>query len=312
MMQPLTHIVVPLDGSRLAEGILPVVVELAARCAARVTLLHIVEGNPPEEVHGEPHLGTIAEAEAYLVQVAERLRAAGVAVESRVVPVAGDGVAPTIAKVAREVQADLIALATHGRGGLRGLLFGRIAQQVLQLARRPVLVVRARRGMPAEYRCQRILVPLDGTTEAEAALPVAWALAEQVGARVQLVRVVPTLETVSVRERAPVVFLPATSGALLDLEAREADDYLTRLLASRPAGVVAEGVVRRGDVIAELAAASRDADLVVMTTHGKAGLEGWLSGSVAARLLERLEAPLLLIPAERKDGLDGDADQTRA
>ncbi|WP_081886746.1 universal stress protein [Thermorudis peleae] len=312
MTRPFTHIIVPLDGSRLAEGIMPVVAELATRCTAHVTLLHVVEGNPPEEVHGEPHLGTAAEAEAYLVQVAERLRAAGVAVESRVVSVTDDGVAPTIAKVAREVHADLIALATHGRGGLRGLLFGRIAQQVLQLARRPVLVVRARRGMPAEYRCQRILVPLDGTPDAEAALPVAWALAEQVGARVQLVRVVPTLETVSVRERAPVVFLPATSGALLDLEARDANDYLVRLLASRPAGVVAEGVVRRGDVIAELAAASRDADLVVMSTHGKAGLEGWLSGSVAARLLERLEAPLLLIPAERKDGRDGDVDRTRA
>ncbi|MEZ4620068.1 MAG: universal stress protein [Caldilineaceae bacterium] len=60
------HILVPLDGSRLAEAALPVAMGLAAQLRTRVTLLHIIEQNAPASVHGEPHLTTAAAAHTYL------------------------------------------------------------------------------------------------------------------------------------------------------------------------------------------------------------------------------------------------------
>ncbi len=72
----LSHLLIPLDGSRLAEAALPVAAALAERLGARVTLLHVLERDPPREVHGEPHLGAAGEACAYLDEVAARAFAA--------------------------------------------------------------------------------------------------------------------------------------------------------------------------------------------------------------------------------------------
>ena len=133
---PFTSIIVPLDGSPLAEAALPPAVALAARLGARVTLLHVLEADAPATVHGAPHLVSATAADLYLHTVAERWGGRGCELLTHVHPNLAHDVARGIADHTAELGADLIALCTHGSGGVRGFLFGSIAQQVLRLAPR--------------------------------------------------------------------------------------------------------------------------------------------------------------------------------
>src|SRR5581483_5223579 len=118
-------------------------------------LLHVTERAAPATVHGERHLQSEEEAVEYLRQVAERLCALGIEAETH----------------AQEDHAGLILLCTHGSGGIRDLLFGSIAQQVLKRGATPVLLARpAPDGSAPPFDPHRLLVPLDGTAAAEAAL----------------------------------------------------------------------------------------------------------------------------------------------
>lgn len=100
-----------------------------------------------------------------------------------------DDVVRTIAAHAAALGTDLIVICTHGHGGLRDLLFGSVAQQVLSGGTIPVLLIQPAAGKQAPFACRRILVPLDGTGPSEAALPVASALAAACGAEVLLAHV---------------------------------------------------------------------------------------------------------------------------
>ncbi len=294
-----SRILVPLDGSRLAEQILPIVSGIVRYCGGELILLHVLEPTPPAQVHGEPHLATATEAARYLEDVSRQLATHAIATRIVIVSADREAVATCIARQARALEVDGIALTNHGRGGLHGLLFGRIAQHVLQRAELPTLVVRALRTHHRALQpvtIQRLLVPLDGTRESERALPLSWHLASCLLAPVVLVRIVPTLERLSLSESAPAVFLPSATAALLEFERKQAEQELQRLAATFPTGSIVSITVRQGDVVDELAQLTTEADLVVMATHGRAGLPGWLAGSVAARLLERISVPLLLIP----------------
>jgi nucleotide-binding universal stress UspA family protein len=145
-----------------------------------------------------------------------------------------------------------------------------------------------------------IMVPLDATAAAEAALPPAIALARCLGGQLRLVMVVATSETVAGERLLAATFLPGTTRALLEVQEEQATAYLERLAASiRSAGVPATAEVRRGETVAQLATDTGEhADgLVVVATHGRAGLQAIWSASVAARLLKRTRAPILLVPA---------------
>ncbi|MDW8061034.1 MAG: universal stress protein [Thermomicrobium sp.] len=297
---PFGRILVALDGSRLAEQILPTASSLVQVCSGELLLLHVLEAAPPERVHGEPHLTDAESAGRYLERLATELRAQGIACRIALVAADHAAVARCIARQARALEADTIALTTHGRGGLRGFLVGRIAQQVLQEAELPTLVRRALPNGDAPTRApappHRVLVPLDGSHASAQVLPLVWQLATCLRAHVTLARIVPTVEHLSVRESAPAVFLPSATAALLALERERAEDELRRSAATAPRDLAVSVAVHQGDVIEELVRLAEVADLVVMTTHGRAGLPGWMAGSVAARLLERVVIPFLLVP----------------
>jgi nucleotide-binding universal stress UspA family protein len=297
-------LLVPLDGSRLAEAALPVAAGIADACGAGIVLLHVIERNAATRVHGERHLTRRGDAEAYLAEVAGRLQAEGagrrrVQWHTHDVPV-GD-VAESIADHAGEHGIDLVVLCTHGAGGIRDALWGSIAQQVLQRSTRPLLLARARpqEPVPAAFAPATIMVPLDGTMAAEAALPHAAALARALGATLRLVLVVPTVDTMSVERRATATFLPGASRLVLDVEEQQGAAYLRGLAeAAGAAGVPTISEVRRGETVTELVTDTGEhADgLVVIATHGRAGLQTIWARSVAARLLRRTQAPILLVP----------------
>ena len=169
-MAAFRHFLVALDGSKLAEAIIPVAVPLAKGFSARVTLFHVLERGAPDTIHGERHLREPAEAEAYLRSMAERFAEAGIACEAHLHRNPSADVAGEILDHAEELSADLIVLTTHGRGGLRELLFGSIAQQVLRRGTLPVVVAGPRAEPDAEWQLRRLLVPLDAKPESEPAL----------------------------------------------------------------------------------------------------------------------------------------------
>jgi nucleotide-binding universal stress UspA family protein len=293
------RILVPLDGSSLAEAVLPWAERMAEIFGSTLVLLHVLERGAPESVHGERHLQAPAAADRYLREVAQRF-SAGVAVDRHVHPNAVADVARGIAEHAAELRAGLIVLATHGAGGIRGLLFGRIAQQVLAHGATPVLLVRPGVVPPAPDALRSVLVALDGTPEGEAALPLARSIAAAEEARLYLIQVVPTVRTVRGSAIPVATFLPTATAKLLEIEEHDAAAYL-ELVAARLAPLDAWVAVRRGDVSDELTAAAREIapDLVVMSTHGKAGIDSLLSGSIGARFFARIRQPLLLVRVTR-------------
>lgn len=295
-------LLVPLDGSRLAEAVLPAVESLARHGCGSVILLHILERNPPTTVHGERHLHTLGEAMAYEDDVARRLRAAGVQeITAHVHDAPVDDVARSIAEHAEELGADLVVLCTHGRGGLRGFLFGSIAQQALRHGNLSILLIRPPAvtvSASPDFDIRTVLVPVDGTVAHEHALDGAIAIAHMFAARIHLAMVIPTLSTLAGGEAVSGMMLPTTTKAVLDLAEQDALDYLERMgERSRREGVEATAEVLRGDpVMAVLDLARRtQASLIVMGSHGRAGLDALLEGSVAKRITDKGTTPILLV-----------------
>jgi nucleotide-binding universal stress UspA family protein len=149
----LGRILIPLDGSELAEHVLEPAVQLGTLVQAEYTLLRVIEPIffpvfPPSAASDELAAGALrkmyAEAKAYLEQLAGRLRERSLRVQAKVV--VNRPAAAAILETARVQSARLIALATHGRGGLARLLVGSVADKVLRGAPTPVLVYRPRGG----------------------------------------------------------------------------------------------------------------------------------------------------------------------
>lgn len=293
------HLLVPLDGSRMAESALQPALYLAQKVAATVTILHVMEHDPPEVIHGEPHLTSLGDAYAYLEALAAR-QPPGAMVKLHAHPNPEHDVARSIVEHAAELGVDLIVLCTHGRSSLRRWLFGTIAQQVIAQGRTPVMAVHPAGNDAPPYACSRILVPLDGDPEHEAALVVAAEVARVCAAALDLVVVIPTLGTLPLESTVTARLLPATTRAVLDISQEAAAAYLAGLAA----GVVASGVVsitsvRRGDPIAMIAQEAEEygADLIVMATHPKSHMDAFWSGSVAPQVMERTHLPIILVPA---------------
>src|SRR5436309_8423104 len=107
------HILVPLDGSRLAEAVLPAVLAIATRFHSRVTLLHVLERRPPATIHGDRHLMQAPEAAAYLGDVAARLRQEGIEVNAHVHDAPEGDLPRSLVEHAEEFAPDLIVLCAH-------------------------------------------------------------------------------------------------------------------------------------------------------------------------------------------------------
>ncbi|HEY7030204.1 MAG TPA: universal stress protein [Thermomicrobiales bacterium] len=295
-------LLVPLDGSRLAEAAVAPSIAVATGVGAAVTLLHVLEHDAPTSVHGEPHLATAAAATAYLERVAGRYAAAGVAVSTHVHANPERDVTGAIAAHAEELDADLVMLASHGSGGLRGFLFGRVAQQVVRRGTRPVLIVQVRGDDEARrpFVCKTIALLLSGTDEAEAAVPVAVTLAKALGARLHLISAVPTVGTLGADRAASATLMPGAARAVLSIEEDTAQTYLRGVaaeLGSRGLGVTT-AVVRGDPADATVDEANRvGADMLALATHGRQGLGGIWAGSVGAKVLSRFDRALLLARA---------------
>lgn len=141
-------ILVPLDGSKRAEAILPHVQDLAERYSATVILIQVVEPTPftvgfemPYAVLREEYERQIRQAESYLADQQKEFREKGIQARSSVV---SGPIVDAIIQAAEQEGADLIALASHGRSGLSQVFYGSVAAGVLHRIDRPLLLIRSR------------------------------------------------------------------------------------------------------------------------------------------------------------------------
>jgi len=211
------------------------------------------------------------------------------------------GVARSIVDFAVTGGMDLIVMCTHGRSGLRHLLAGSNAQQIVASGRIPVLQVRPRVSANSGLECRRLLVPLDSNAEHEAALDMAGALASACGSDIHLLVVVPTLRTLRGERAAAARLAPAATAAILEMSRDGAEAYLNRLLARlQGEGVQVSGEIQRDDPARAIERTAKriHADLIVLGTHRKTGADAFWAGSVASKVSNRSRLPVLLIPLE--------------
>ena len=296
------RLLVPLDGSKLAEAVLPAVVGIAHRASAAVTLIHVLEERAPTTIHGEKHLLDVPDAEGYIDGVVARLRAEGVDVQAHVHEAPEGDVARSIVEHLEEFAPDLVVLCAHGPGGLRGFVSGRVGQQVLQQGTRPILLLQpGRHGEPPDFDLRSVLVPLDGAAEHEGALASAVPMARLFVAVLHLLYVVPTVATLADERARSAMLLPTAMRAILDMTQERGSEYLDQVAGQcRARGLSVTAEVLRGSTVSALLkrANKLHADLIVMESHGRAGLSAFLTGSVAPRLMAKVKSPLLLVRAQ--------------
>ena len=290
------HILVPLDGSELAEQALPTAVSLAEKRGIELTIVQVVappvgivsDGAGYEMVWSvETATAAVREAERYLLNVAERW-SPGASRWSTVV-VEGDE-AGGIVDTAVAEGCDLIIMSTHGRSGLSRWVLGSVAEKVLRAAPCPVLVNRT----PTPIR--QVLIPLDGSSLAEQALAPGLFVANEMGAGVhflQSVEAVPTYtaEMMALEFAEPGLTHNVTAGMMAT-----ARNYLTQLGQRYPDKKIDTIVLagRAPEAILQVAAEA-SIDLIVMATHGRTGLARWVYGSVTEKVLRRASCDLLVV-----------------
>ena len=295
------HILVPLDGSSLAEAALPVAATMAQTLNVPITLLHIIEQDASPEIHRDRHLTNVAEAETYLAQVAQLTFFPGIDVERHVHSAAIKDVASSIVDhSANEYHPNLIILTSHGNSGMRDLFFGTIAQDVAAASGTPVLLVKPRPAV-TPFHLRRILVPLDNESIHDQVLPFAKEMVTAFRAQLDLLCVIPTLATLSGEQAAVSNLLPTTAAAYLDIaEEIAVEHFQAHLDDFQNMGIVSTAEIARGDPASVIAktAEKNNADLILFGTHGRAGFDAFWNRSVAASVARKTDIPSLLIPLQ--------------
>jgi nucleotide-binding universal stress UspA family protein len=281
------EILIPLDGSKEAESVLPYLRDLAPKFGSHVHVLGIGIGRKTRRVNRL--------LEDYTNRIANELHAHNVKAESVIrYGLAADKILDFTA----EKEIDLIIMATHGRSGITRWWMGSVAEKVISEATAPVLLVRSKRPRTVSTAdkpdsIHKILAPLDGSDIGEAALSYAEAIASSSRATINLVQVISPPGTVEANLLGGPdwrKFVKAMHDA--------GENYLKSIaerLSSQNIKVTHEVLTGEpADKIVEYAA-EKGASLIAMSTHGRTGLARWVLGSVADKVLHGARIPILLV-----------------
>jgi nucleotide-binding universal stress UspA family protein len=273
----LERILVPLDGSSLAESVLTQVRQLLLHKDSEVLLIRVVPHPPSTEADiMQPLEKMRAAASEYLRAIEEGLSSQGARVRRRV---AEGFPAAAILDAAAKENATLIAMSTHGRTGLSRWVFGSVTEKVLRGSPVPVLAVPSFTTEGRELPFKRIVVPIAAADRSLEALPAVLELAPLFAAQVFLVH--------------------ACEGEGCSVEVPQMRKAYDRL---HQAGIPAEPLMKQGDPAAQILEASRDAgaDLIAMTTHGHSGLSRWVLGSITEKVLRASRVPILVVRTAKR------------
>ena len=302
------RMLVPLDGSQLAEVVFPYAKELAGRLDLEIILLHVY--SPAERESAAMHRAYIDRVTDIIRRQSEEVEGRmGVQPEKKAVQVQGEVAegypAEVILRYADRNDVDLILIATHGHSGVRRWAMGSVADKVLRASRVPVWLARA--GIPEEivydkWPKRTILVPLDGSELAESVLPHAEALAKQRGAELVDVVLVRVCEPPVIPADYPEASMPLSWEERVEQVVAKCRQPSEQYLAEvekrlKDAGLKVRSellVGKSADEIADYVNRNRF-NLIVMATHGRSGLSRWAYGGVADKVLHGVSSPIFLV-----------------
>lgn len=310
-MAQFRNILVPLDGSVLAEKAIAPAMEIATAMAqqkdmdtpVQVTLLRAV--SPMAMLAADPYLYdemmrmNVDEAASYLNTVVSTISDTSVVVRTETV---NGSPAEAIVQFAEEKGVDLIIMSSHGRTGSSRWVYGSVAEKVMHHAKCATAIIRAHVEV-SMFQNRRLLVPLDGSELAERALKPALALASAVGSEVYLLRVMAGREPLPESLTPAGEKVEAALGVADALEKSEAESYLQQVYGhidnqrvffdvENTNGDVADTIVTYAD--------EKNIDLIVMSSHGRSGIGRWFHGSVAEKVLRGADCATLIVRDQSK------------
>lgn len=293
--QRFKSIVVPVDFSETSIKALDYAVALAKEFDARIHLVHVLEfpaifnnaSNPSYVLWNKEakRLATERLAELIGAKVNKSIQADYEVRFGRAFQ--------TIDDAAREQKADLIVIGTHGFTGLKHLLLGSTAERVLRHAPCSVLTVCSQHSRSAKsvVHPKKIFVPTDFSEPGDAALQAALSLAQQYPARLHLLHVVPVHYAVGDYDQIDFQMLETEEKEVAEKEL----SALSKALAAKKIAVKAE--IRHGRPATEItnAAEELDADLIVISTHGRTGWQRAFLGSTTEEVVRHSSLPVLVV-----------------
>src|SRR5579883_1014534 len=301
-------VLVPLDGSPLAEKALPFAAFLAKRQEGELFLVRAVEVWA-STVHDaiEKALEKKPQAEAELQAAAARLATDGLKVEQAVY--AGEP-ASIIETAASSHEADLIVVSTHGRSGFARWAYGSVAERVLHTTSKPVLLVPAQTEATWQPDGPRtIILPLDESALSEQAIEPAQELARALGASITVVRVIePPNMAIAGSAMGVGYYEPFDIQAWVD-DAKPYAEGVAARLQQEGFSATAETLAGYPAATIQAVAAARNAAAIVMASHGRTGLARLALGSVAVGVVQRAAAAVLIV---RPTGVAAEAPGPRA
>ncbi|MDP2480082.1 MAG: universal stress protein, partial [Candidatus Palauibacterales bacterium] len=302
------------DFSEPAAAALPLAARIARSHGADLHALHALVLHAADAVEADKLFPRMEDAVVELDRWAESRMAAHLGehdVGDLVVHEArerGFSVGAVILEYAEEHDIDLIVMGTHGRRGLQHLFMGSIAEDVVRRSSCPVITVRERPRLGDASWPARLVAPVDFSEASHLALAYVRELAAASGAKVDLVHVI---EPVTV----PDPYITGTAGFAFDVETVRSNvqDALEELAAS----VLGEAVpceihidVGRPAAMIAAFAEERGADLVVMASHGRTGLQRALVGSVASGVIRRSSPPVMIVKPSGRQILPSPTSET--
>lgn len=297
-----TRLLVPLDGSKTAEQVMPWARRFADSFQLPVELLAVVDvGTLLTSVERARRFDKLVEqalreSKAYLERISGRF------VGSRVRRTVEQGsAAELIIEKAAADKSTLIAMTTHGRSGLNRWLLGSVAEKVLRATANPLLLVRiAHEGkVEGEAAPKSIVVPLDGSELAETVLPTVTKIAKRLGLEVFLFRACSNPYSAFIGGSGP--YAVNVNELMKDIR-DEARNYLEAKMAElQKQGVeeisylLQEGVA--ADEIVSVASHTPES-LIAMSSHGRSGVKRWMLGSVTETVVRHSNSPVLVVRAD--------------
>ncbi len=306
------RVLIPLDGSEFAETVLDFLPSVIDPARAELVLLGVAEvrhyTNASYEYAPMRALVDVrADYEVYLLKLQERLVGRGFKVQTQVVD--GDA-ADQIIRTSEDNRCDLIAITTHGRSGILRWTMGSVAERVIHGSTLPVLLVRSSTAKIGS-KIEHVLVSLDGSALAEKALPYALSVAKENQAELNLLQVISPADIQYAISR-----LPTTKELDRAYERRYtlSETYMAHVAHEQVAKVVPFTTkIVLGEPANMIVAATEQgaADLLVICTHGYAGLDLWVHGSVANHVIRHAACPVLVVRGLETVKVEEKAEETK-
>lgn len=276
------QILVPLDGSVLADSAIPWADRLGAALAARVTLIRLVTPAVVPTASSDQQERSLVDAELMWARRSLGKRTTRFQRDKPTDAIVLHGPAGELIAAHARATADLVVIASHGRTGLERVLQGSVAATAIRESGVPVLVVGPKASEPPPQLHGRVLVPLDGSEQAAEVLPHVTPFARALGWRLALFGAIPS-------GAMGATGVDSWEGLLAYLDRKAAE--------LRTQGLEAEAAIRGGYPGPSIAAFASDAhaDLIALSTHSRTGLDRWKSGSVAEYLIAHATRPVLVV-----------------